>query len=130
MRIFIITIILLSTIPCYALNGDSWMIDALYAESSFIGAVGLQQICNQSYEQSIIQCTIAAAFKEVCDQMYSEGIFGAPRSDHWFLDARGGDGMDVFWAAFGAACTPVVFEVRSWTVKIGWLSKKPNRSAD
>ena len=121
MKYLLCIMILLASVPCSALNGDSYIFKALYADLGFTYHVCAREVLNQNYQQGILQAAIISAFKEIGDQMYSEGMFGTPDSGHWLMDARGGDAMDIFWCTLGAACVPLVFEFRGWTVKMGWI---------
>ena len=106
----------------YAMDGDDPYWDFAYWNLGFDYGVLSKEILNQNYQQGIIQAAVISAFKEIGDQMYSEGMFGKPDSDHWLMDARGGDPMDIFWCVLGSACVPMVYEFRGWMISVGWLS--------
>jgi hypothetical protein len=100
------------------MDGDDPYWNLAYAQAGFIYHVCAREILKQDYKQGILQAAIISAFKEIGDEMYSDGIFGQPDSGHWLMDARGGKVMDVFWCTMGAACVPLVYEFRGWVIQV------------
>ena len=119
--VFFIVLLVLS-LDCKAMDGDDPYWNLAYAQAGFTYHVCAREVLNQDYKQGILQAAVISAFKEVGDSMYAEGIFGRPRSDHWLMDARGGDAMDIFWCTLGAATVPMVYEFRGWMISVGWIS--------
>lgn len=114
--IMMLLIIALSINQAHASPG--WQAsDNVWGIIYFIGAteltLAMDHLTHLDYTESAGIAFLAIISKEITDEVYSMNKY--KRSDHWFLDARGGSWQDVLVGAGGIA---VAYLFRDKSVKV------------